>query len=89
MIASPSVSSLAVLPAGPLVVPGVPGAPELVVILLVAILLFGLPLVLVAGAYLYLRRDETIEELEARIDDLEAEHEADTVEATGTGNDEP
>jgi len=71
----------------PLVVPGVPGAPELFVILLVAILVFGLPLVLVTGAYFYLRRDETIEELEARIDELEAEQEGREGEPDGTERD--
>jgi len=33
---------------------GVPGGPELVIVLIVAVLLFGVPLVLVAGAVLYL-----------------------------------
>ncbi|SEN24688.1 sec-independent protein translocase protein TatA [Halorientalis persicus] len=80
MVALP-VPSPEALPAGPLVVPGIPGGPELFVILLIAILLFGLPLVLVAGGYVYLRRDESIEELEQRIADLEAERAA--------GNDEP
>ncbi|AQL41979.1 hypothetical protein BV210_04265 [Halorientalis sp. IM1011] len=83
MISSPSGAVVS-----PLVVPGVPGAPELFVILLVAILVFGLPLVLVTGAYLYLRRDESIEELEARIDDLEAEREDGGVESTGSEREE-
>lgn len=84
MVASPPIPSLAALPADPLVVPGVPGAPELFIILLIAVLLFGLPLVLVAGGYLYLRRDESIEELEARIADLEAERAAGDAETAGT-----
>jgi sec-independent protein translocase protein TatA len=69
-----------------LVVPGVPGAPELFVILLVAVLLFGLPLVLVGGAYLYLKRDTSIEELESRIADLEAEQAGGDVESTEIEN---
>jgi hypothetical protein len=69
-----------------LVVPGVPGAPELFVILLVAVLLFGLPLVLVGGAYLYLKRDTSIEELERRIADLEAEQAGGDVESTEIEN---
>ncbi|WP_424019751.1 preprotein translocase subunit TatA [Halorientalis pallida] len=87
MVAFPSVPSLTALSAGPLVVPGVPGAPELFVILLIAILLFGLPLVLVAGGYFYLRRDESIEELEQRIADLEAEQTGDS-QATGTDDEQ-
>ncbi|RXK48464.1 preprotein translocase subunit TatA [Halorientalis pallida] len=87
MVAPPSVPSLAAFPAGPLVVPGVPGGPELLVVLLVAILLFGVPLVAVAGAYLYLKRDVTIEELEGRIAELEAEREG-SVDATGTDGEE-
>lgn len=56
--------------------PGVPGGPELLVMLLMAILIFGLPLVLIAlGGLLYYRRNERIEELERRIDELEAETE--------------
>ncbi|SDF16355.1 LapA family protein [Halorientalis regularis] len=85
---APSVPSPAALPAGPLVVPGVPGAPELFVILLIAILLFGLPLVLVAGGYFYLRRDESIEELEQRIADLEAERAAGNDEPAGTDDEQ-
>jgi len=61
----------------PAVVPGVPGAPELIVILLVAVVVFGVPLVLVAALVLYLRRDRTVEELERRIEDLEAEQRGD------------
>ncbi|ELZ43776.1 sec-independent protein translocase component TatA [Halorubrum californiense DSM 19288] len=33
---------------------GVPGGPELVIILIIAVILFGVPLVLVAGAVIYL-----------------------------------
>ncbi|OTF04050.1 preprotein translocase subunit TatA [Halorubrum sp. SD612] len=33
---------------------GVPGGPELVIVLIIAVLLFGVPLVLVGGAVLYL-----------------------------------
>jgi sec-independent protein translocase protein TatA len=88
MVASPSVPSLAALPADPLVVPGVPGGPELLVVLLIAILLFGVPLVVVTGAYLYLKRDVTIEELEGRIAELEAQQETEGVDATGTESEE-
>ncbi len=84
MVASRSVPSLAALAAGPLVVPGVPGGPELLVILLVAILLFGVPLVVVTGAYLYLKRDTSIAEFESRIAELEAEQAGDGSESTGT-----
>lgn len=67
----------------------VPGAVELVVLLLVAILVFGIPLLLIAvvGA-LYLRAagdsdedvDERIAELEAEIASLRAELEERSVE---------
>ncbi|MDV7350286.1 preprotein translocase subunit TatA [Halorubrum distributum] len=33
---------------------GVPGGPELIIILVIAVVLFGVPLVLVAGAVVYL-----------------------------------
>ncbi|WP_435095395.1 preprotein translocase subunit TatA [Halorubrum sp. N11] len=53
---------------------GVPGGPELVIILLIAVLLFGVPLVLIAGAVLFLRQRSDGDEAEAdRIADLEAE----------------
>ena len=56
---------------------GVPGGPELLVILLITLLLFGLPILLLGvGGFLYLRSnadDETkerIAELEAEMDEL-------------------
>jgi sec-independent protein translocase protein TatA len=61
--------------------PGVPGGPELIIIFLVILLVFG-PVVLgVVVLFAYLRRkgggddekDERIAELEARIDELEGE----------------
>jgi sec-independent protein translocase protein TatA len=80
-------SSLAALVSSPLVVPGVPGAPELLVILLVGIVVFGLPLLIVAGAVVYFRRDETIEELEERIADLESERAVRESAETGDSED--
>ncbi|MFY4815336.1 preprotein translocase subunit TatA [Haloarcula sp. AONF1] len=41
---------------------GVPGGPELIIILVIAVVLFGVPLVLIAGAVVYLAtrsEDET------------------------------
>ena len=57
---------------------GVPGGPELIIILIIAVLLFGVPLVLVAAAVLYLTtrsEDETAAERtdDDRIAELEAE----------------
>ena len=59
---------------------GVPGGPELLVILLILLLLFGLPILLLGvGGFLYLRSnadDETkerIAELESEIDDLKSD----------------
>jgi sec-independent protein translocase protein TatA len=56
---------------------GIPGGPELLVILLIAVLFFGVPLALVVGGVvLYRNRSRSgdrVEELEARIDDLERE----------------
>ena len=55
----------------------VPGGPELLVILLVAVLLFGVPIVLLLGVLGYLRTgdssEERIAELERRIQELERE----------------
>jgi sec-independent protein translocase protein TatA len=54
--------------------PGVPGGPELLVVLLLMIALFGLPVVIVAVfGWRYLRRDDQVEELRARVDELESE----------------
>jgi sec-independent protein translocase protein TatA len=63
---------------------GVPGGPELVIIMVIAVVLFGVPLVLVAAAVLYLatRSDDEATTAEAataetadddRIAELEAE----------------
>jgi sec-independent protein translocase protein TatA len=54
--------------------PGVPGGPELLVILLLMVALFGLPVVIVAVfGWRYLHRDDQVEELRARVDELESE----------------
>jgi sec-independent protein translocase protein TatA len=57
--------------------PGVPGGPELLVILLLMIALFGLPVVLALLGWRYLRGDDQVAELEARVGELEAAVEAD------------
>jgi sec-independent protein translocase protein TatA len=57
---------------------GVPGGPELVILLLVLVLLFGVPVVVIAGAVLFfgLRDDDgaadadRVAELEAEVDRL-------------------
>ena len=53
---------------------GVPGGPELLILLIIAVLLFGVPLVLVGGAvvFLALRSDEDDADAD-RIAELEAE----------------
>jgi len=79
---------------------GIPGGPELLVILLIMVLLFGIPLVILAvGGFAYLRTsgdDETqerIAELEGEIDQLKADLDVDTVTddepAVGDGTDAP
>ena len=57
--------------------PGVPGGPELLVVLLLMIALFGLPVVLALLGWRYLRGDDNVEELEARVSELEAALDAD------------
>jgi len=58
--------------------PGIPGGPELLILLLVAIVMFGLPLVLLLGA-VFLGWNvlgssrERVEELEERVAELERE----------------
>jgi len=58
--------------------PGIPGGVELLVILLITVLVFGLPLVLLLGA-VFLgwnvlgSRGERVEELEERVEELERE----------------
>ncbi|WP_380678496.1 Sec-independent protein translocase subunit TatA/TatB [Salinigranum sp. GCM10025319] len=62
--------------------PGVPGGPELLVILLLMIALFGLPVVIVAVfGWRYLDRNDQVEELEARVRELESELDADAQES--------
>lgn len=51
----------------------VPGGIELLVILLVAIMLFGVPLVLIVGGLFLYRRVDSGEEDDARIERLERE----------------
>lgn len=51
----------------------VPGGIELLVILLVAIMLFGVPLVLIVGGLFLYRRVDGSEEDDARIERLERE----------------
>jgi sec-independent protein translocase protein TatA len=62
---------------------GIPGGPELLVILLIMLLLFGIPLALLAvGGFVYLRSNagddtqERIAELESEIDHLKSELDA-------------
>jgi len=53
---------------------GVPGGPELLVILMISVLLFGVPIALIAGAVVFLKRRSDGEEADAdRIAELEAE----------------
>ena len=76
---------------------GVPGGPELLVILLILLLLFGLPILLLGvGGFLYLRSnadDETkerIAELESEIDELKSDLDTEgeePVAADGPGDD--
>jgi len=62
---------------------GIPGGPELLVILLIMVVLFGVPLVLLGvGGFVYLRSNadddtqERIAELEGEIDQLKSELDA-------------
>ncbi|PSQ08495.1 preprotein translocase subunit TatA [Halobacteriales archaeon QS_5_68_33] len=71
---------------------GVPGGPELLVILLVMLLLFGLPILLLGvGGFLYLRSnadDETkerIAELEAEMDELKRDLDTEGDDPVATG----
>lgn len=56
---------------------GIPGGPELIVIFLIGLLLFGLPLLLIALAVVAYRNrrgpGDRVAELEGRIDELERE----------------
>jgi sec-independent protein translocase protein TatA len=54
--------------------PGVPGGPELLVILLLLVALFGVPIVIAVLGWQYLTGDDDrVEALEARVRDLESE----------------
>ena len=71
---------------------GIPGGPELLVILLIMLLLFGIPLALLAvGGFVYLRSNsgddtqERIAELESEIDHLKSELDADDEQAASDG----
>jgi sec-independent protein translocase protein TatA len=53
---------------------GVPGGPELLIILLISVLIFGVPLVVIAGAVVFLKLRSDDGEADAdRIAELEAE----------------
>jgi sec-independent protein translocase protein TatA len=73
---------------------GIPGGLELIIVLLIALVLFGLPILLLGvGGFLYLRSrtdDETAErvaELEAEIDDLERELDAERADEERAASD--
>jgi len=77
---------------------GIPGGPELLVILLIMVVLFGVPLVLLAvGGFAYLQSSsdddtqERIAELEGEIDQLKADLDTETAtdeeQAVGDGTD--
>lgn len=59
---------------------GLPGGPELLVLLLLLLFLFGVPLVLLAGGILGYRKlsgsDDRVAELERHVEELERELEA-------------
>ena len=70
--------------------PGIPGGPELLIILLIMIVVFGLPFVLLLGA-VFLgwnvlgSRRERVEELEERVAELERELERERSEGRDGG----
>ena len=70
---------------------GVPGGPELVIILVIAVVLFGVPLVLVAGAVVYLatRDDDETATAETADDDRIAELEAEVERLREQVGDDP
>lgn len=58
--------------------PGVPGGPELLVLLIIVVLLFGIPIVLIAGGVIAWRGTQSddenrVEALESRVAELERE----------------
>ncbi len=76
--------------------PGVPGGPELLVVLLLMVALFGVPVVVAFVGWRYLKGDR-VADLEARVDELESELDAEDGEdgdatgesaATDAGDDE-
>ena len=74
--------------------PGVPGGPELLVVLLLLVALFGVPLVVAFLGWQYLRGDGRVDELEARVRELESELDddadaADADEDDGTRTERP
>ena len=71
MVLQIALSSGALAP--PLQFVGIPGGPELLIILLVLLVVFGLPLLVAAGAavWLYRRRDDG--DLDERVRELEGE----------------
>ena len=71
---------------------GVPGGPELLVVLLITLLLFGLPILLLGvGGFLYLRSNaddeakERIAELEAEMDELKRNLDTEGDDPVATG----
>lgn len=56
---------------------GLPGGPELLIIFIIMLFIFGVPLALVVGGVALYRRgsgsEDRVERLEARIDELERE----------------
>lgn len=73
--------------------PGLPGGPELLIVLLIFMILVVGPgiLLVVFGAYVLRGRDgddDRVEELEARIEELEREREAAESERTATADED-
>ena len=70
---------------------GVPGGPELIIIMVIAVVLFGVPLVLVAAAVVYLatRDEDETATAETADDDRIAELEAEVERLREQVGDEP
>ncbi|WP_255197314.1 Sec-independent protein translocase subunit TatA/TatB [Halorarius litoreus] len=68
---------------------GLPGGPELLIIFVIMLLVFGVPLALVASGVVLYRRgsNDRVEELEARIEDLEWELERERRSNAGDAED--